>query len=93
MILQPVCQSLDLLILLGLNLGSGDFCPKLNNAGQILHGDRRRWDLLQLLNLIGQFAQAAANHGKTLIMLVFRILREHPQLQLIIIPLFFAFRQ
>ena len=86
MIFQAVRQALNLLILLCLDLGSRNLCPKLNDSGKILHGYRRGRQLFQLLNLPGQLHQLAAQNCQPLIVLVLRILVEHTKLQLIVIP-------
>ena len=85
--LQTLRQALDLLVLLGLDLGSRDFRPQFNDPGQILHGHRRLRKLFQLLNLGRDLQQLAAQHRQTLKVLILGILVEHPQLQLVIIPL------
>ena len=90
--LQAVSQILNLLVLLRLNFAGRNFCPKLNNSGQVLNGHCRCRDLIQLLNFCRQLAQLASNHSQTLIILVFRVLGEHAQLQLIVVPFLFLFR-
>ena len=93
MSLKPVCQALNLLILLSLNLGGRNLRPQLNNPGQILHRHLRRRHLLQLLNFSGNTQKFAAQGRQTLVMLVLGIIRQHPQLQLVIIPLLLQLRQ
>ena len=93
MLFQAVSQTLDLLVLLGLDLGCGNLGPQFDNTGKIFHGHCGSRYLFQLLNFVCQVAQTAADHSQALIMLIFRIFCEHPQFQFIIVPFFLQFRQ
>ena len=90
---QAVAQPLDLLILLRLDFGRGNLRPQLDDPRQIFHGHGGLWQLFQLLNLRRQLHQLAANQRQALIVLILRVLVEHPQLQLVIVPLLFQLGQ
>ena len=86
---QTVSQTLDLLVFLCLDLGGRNLRPQLNDPSQVLHGHLRLGQSLQPLDLRGNAQQLAADGGKALVMLIFRVVGEHFQLQLVIIPLLF----
>ena len=86
---QPVRQSLDLLILLRLDLGRRNLRPHFNNTRQVLHGHGRLRHGFQRFNPGRKLHQLAAKQSQTFKILIPGILAQHPQLQFIIIPLFF----
>ena len=92
-LLQAVSQTFDLLILLCLNFACGNFGPQFDNPRQVFHSQRRCRNLFQFLNLIGQLAELATDGCQPLIMLIFRVLRQQPKLQFVVIPLFFLLRK
>ena len=90
---QPGGKAFQLLIFLGLDLGSGDFGPQLNDSGQVIHGHRRQRLLFQFFNLGRKLAESAPDGCHALKVLVLRILVEHTQLKLVIVPLLAKLRQ
>ena len=90
---QALVHGFELLILLSLDFGGGDFGPELNNPGQIVHGHRGGRNLFQRLDVRRQLAQAAADSGKALKIRILRIVIEHFELQLVVVPLLFQLCQ
>ena len=70
MLFQFFFQRPKLLILLRLYLGRRDLGPKLNDPGQIFHGQSGLGLGLQLDDLCIELNFLAAEHGKTLIILL-----------------------
>ena len=93
MAFQSVSKTLDLLIFLGLDLRCRDLRPQLNDPGKVFHSHRRRGHLLQLSDLLFQLTQLTAQDGNALKILLLCIFIEHPQLQLVVIPLLPLFRK
>ena len=80
-----------LLVFLRADLAGGDLRPELDDAGQIVDGQRGLRQLFQLrdLGIELQVAAAQLRHAGVIVLRLFGVLREHGKLQIIIGALFF----
>ena len=93
-LLQPVLELTQLGIFLRANFTGGNFRPKLDDARKVLHGQDGRGLRLQLGDLGVEAADVAAQLGQTLeIVLLFRVLRQHLDLKLVVVALLALFGQ
>ena len=88
MLFQPIGKTGKLLIFLRLDLGCRDLGPHLNDTAKIVQRHARLWQLIQLIQLLIDLTDPTADGRDPLIVAVLRVIGEHFQLQLQIVPLF-----